>query len=370
MVSKSEIKQTSASLIGTKRLAQAMLAAELEEGSPLRGVRRPPQLAREMITRARFVARERQQRWRSGQANYQGELSMMNRDWLWATRFTPSNVTTEQPSIPPSRSADSLMVNQNNPTVHHSPQEAVPVAHRRPSMHDSSAGFLISSAIHNNWQRHQANIGNTQPHSRLHDHWHQSALNANNADRITGQPNFLPPRSVDPAIDQHARNQNSTGAHHTPPEAGPVSHDEAPVHSTTAGSLFSSTLHNNWQRQNPQPATTNNQPMPLHPSSTIHDNWQRHQANIRNTQPQSRLHENWRQSALNANNADTADPAIGQHVTNNNSTGAHHTPPGPVSRDGAPVHNATTGSLSRPRFMTTGSVNAHIPPPTTTNQSC
>ena len=90
MVTKSEIKETSASLIGTERLAQAMAVvngSELQEAPPFCGVRRPPRLARRVLARAR-VAR----RWRSGLAHEPGDSSMMppqspNSPWLWSARF-------------------------------------------------------------------------------------------------------------------------------------------------------------------------------------------------------------------------------------------------------------------------------------------
>jgi len=96
MVSKSEVKETSASLIGTERLAQA-LASTMVEAPPLRF--RQALMARQMFARAR------QSRRRSGpDENEAAESSArINSHWLWSARFDlPSPASAEQrSSLPP-----------------------------------------------------------------------------------------------------------------------------------------------------------------------------------------------------------------------------------------------------------------------------
>ncbi len=91
MISKSEVKETSASLIGTERLAQA-LASTMVEAPPLRF--RQALMARQMFARAR------QSRRRSGPDENEAESSTrqnaVNSHWLWSERFMPSPASADQ----------------------------------------------------------------------------------------------------------------------------------------------------------------------------------------------------------------------------------------------------------------------------------
>eukprot|EP00985_Skeletonema_marinoi_P021106 scaffold12800_cov202-Skeletonema_marinoi.AAC.3 len=99
MVSKSEVKETSASLIGTERLAQA-LASTMVEAPPLRFPQ--ARIARQMFARAR------QNRRRSGQDENNTESSArqntVNSHWLWNARFEimPNSASVEQRASLPS----------------------------------------------------------------------------------------------------------------------------------------------------------------------------------------------------------------------------------------------------------------------------
>ncbi|KAL7529923.1 hypothetical protein ACHAXR_003230 [Thalassiosira sp. AJA248-18] len=186
MVSKTEIKETSASLLGTERLAQAMAVvneSEMREAPPFR--RRAWQ-ARQMLARARA------QRRRSGLSQVTGDRALMppqspNRDWLWATRFSSSSSNISQPrTINPSRSSDAIMnpheTNQNA-TTSTTASPAAPEA----SMHDSTAGSLFSSTMyHDHWYRqsppNRRRVRDqtvTLSPTRLHAHWRQNAPTSN-----------------------------------------------------------------------------------------------------------------------------------------------------------------------------------------------
>ena len=98
MVSKLEVKEKSASLIGTERLAQA-LASTMVEAPPLRF--RQARMARQMFARAR------QSRRRAGQDENETESSArqntVNSHWLWNARFDmPSPDSSEQHASLPS----------------------------------------------------------------------------------------------------------------------------------------------------------------------------------------------------------------------------------------------------------------------------
>lgn len=95
MVSKSEVKETSASLVGTERLAQA-LASTMVEAPPLRFPQ--ARIARQMIERAR------QRRRRSTQDETNDESSArqntVNSHWIWNSRFEPTNLSSVNEAFP------------------------------------------------------------------------------------------------------------------------------------------------------------------------------------------------------------------------------------------------------------------------------
>ncbi len=119
MVSKSEVKETSASLVGTERLAQA-LASTMVEAPPLRFPQ--ARIARQMIERAR----QRQRRRRSAQNENNDESSArrntVNSHWIWNSRFetTPTNLSSVNETFPQpaglSQSSTTTSRNQVSPS--------------------------------------------------------------------------------------------------------------------------------------------------------------------------------------------------------------------------------------------------------------
>ena len=186
MVTKSQIKEISASLIGTERLTQAMAVVNesgMQEGSPFR-VRRP-RLARQSLFTARAQGRTS---FRAGRlspfatrppsmtssptprTSRTDDSNLHNRDWLWTTRF----IDDAQPrTINPTRSSDAIM----NP---HETQTSTTSVPGIPSMHSSVAGSLFStngSFVHDHWQQSRtspsARREGSQIGSIVHDNWHQ-----------------------------------------------------------------------------------------------------------------------------------------------------------------------------------------------------
>mmetsp|Transcript_21746 Transcript_21746/g.38327 ORF Transcript_21746/g.38327 Transcript_21746/m.38327 type:complete len:1039 (-) Transcript_21746:340-3456(-) len=248
MVTKLEIKETSASLIGTERLAQAMAVvngSEMQEAPPFHGVRRPPRLARRVLARARVA-----QRRRSGQAHEAGESSMMppqspNSPWLWSARFDNG---------------------QSN----------------SPSTTGLSPGLSSMPRLDEGGSLPTANNGTDNTHNR---DWlwatRFSSVSSNN-NNTTEQPTTInPSRSSDAILNPHETNQNNAAAPETAPARG-----EASMHNTTAGSLFSSTLHNHWQRRTREPQTTrrssNQQTTIALSPSRLHSQWRRNMSNVNN----------------------------------------------------------------------------------------
>ncbi len=90
MISKSEVKETSASLVGTERLAQA-LASTMVEAPPLRFPQ--ARIARQMIERAR-------QRRRRMQDYNNDESSASNSHWIWNSRFESTNLSSVNEAFP------------------------------------------------------------------------------------------------------------------------------------------------------------------------------------------------------------------------------------------------------------------------------
>ena len=210
MVTKTEIKETSASLLGTERLAQALAVVngpEMQEAPPFRRALQRSRLARQMLARA-------QRRRSAGQTNSPGDAGMLspqspspNAHWLWSARFnddqssaqsvsgtspvrsslpalneggsTPrannvvsSNMTynrhshwlspntpSQQPrTINPSRSSDAIM----NPHETHQ-TEAVVSMERASALPNTNAGSLFSSLP----------VTSTRGNSTMyHNHWH------------------------------------------------------------------------------------------------------------------------------------------------------------------------------------------------------
>jgi hypothetical protein len=202
MVTKSQIKEISASLIGTERLAKAMAVvngSEMREGSPFR-VRRL-RLARQSL----FIARaQRRASFRAGQwSPYATRLPAMthfnNSDNSHSSSPTPRTLRTDdtnthnrgliddaQPrTINPSRSSDAILnpheTNQANTTS----VPGIPTAGRGTSMHISTAGSLFStngSIVHDRWQQPRiapsTRREGRQNESIFHYNWQQPRISS------------------------------------------------------------------------------------------------------------------------------------------------------------------------------------------------
>jgi len=222
MVTKSEIEETSASLIGTERLAQALAVVNvsgMREAPPFRG-RRPRQLAHQILARARA------QRRRSGQAQESADSPLMspqspNAHWLWSARFDNLPSAAGSSSMPPLDEGDSQPPSPPTPR--------------------SNNGF---SNTNNNWlwATRFAGSVSADPQSRI----------------------INPSRSSDAIMNPHETNQSV---------AAPVR--EAHMHNTTAGSLFSSNTsmyHNHWQQRRVPPRRSISQTITLSPTRR-HTHW-------------------------------------------------------------------------------------------------
>lgn len=235
MVTKSEIEETSASLIGTERLAQALAVVNvsgMQEAPPFRVRRR--RLAHQMLARARSQRRRPRQTQESADSplmppqspnahwlwsarfdhlsSSAGPSSMppldegdspptspptprsnngvsnTNNNWLWATRFAAPSVDPQPRIISPSRSSDAIMNphETNQGTVSAAPT-TIPDG-RGTHMHNTTAGSLFSSntsMYHNHWQqrrsprRRNSNQSITLSPTRRHTHWLQNPSNSN-----------------------------------------------------------------------------------------------------------------------------------------------------------------------------------------------
>jgi len=215
IVTKNEIREKSASLMGTERLAKAMAVvdgSEMQEAPPFRSRVRRPRLARQMIARARALHAQAERRQHSGDAppspspnthwlwterhsqpstplaagqsympplnegdsspttsstpgSNNGAGNIRNRDWLWATRFdaiSPSVIEPQPRTINPSRSSDAIMnPHESSQTTATATVAATPTRDDVP-MHNTTAGSLFSS-----------NQASSQNESMFHDHWQQ-----------------------------------------------------------------------------------------------------------------------------------------------------------------------------------------------------
>ena len=194
MVTQSEIKEISVSLIGTERLAEAMAVVDgsgMREGAPFR-VRRP-RLTRQLLSMARS---QRHQSFPAGQSspfatrpraithfNNLGNLhsssstprtdnpNTHNRDWIWTTRFGDD---AQPRTINPSRSSDAIMNPHETNQTNTASVPGIPSAGRGTSMHSSTAGSLFStngSFIHDHWQQPR-----TSPSARREGRQHGSIV--------------------------------------------------------------------------------------------------------------------------------------------------------------------------------------------------
>jgi len=231
MATKEEIRGTSASLLGTERLAQAMSAATTSDG--ISRVSSP----REIIARARRAQQRAQQRARSRAVSVDsgndssGNLATAvpqtpNSHWLWSARFNDG-----QPS--PGAHAASTRIGMST---------------YRSSVDVSGPGMARSQPT---------SPSNAENDSHTDD-W-PWAPRIDNQESMAEMPAINPTRSSD-AILQRVE---STQERHLP--------GRADAHSTTAGPLFSSTLHSHWQRRNTSPSSRGR--VNLTPSRRTHTYW-------------------------------------------------------------------------------------------------
>ena len=165
IVTKSEIDEISASLIGTKRLAEAMAVSEMQEAPPF-SVRRS-RLARQLMTRARAAQRLRH----SGPTSLRpipasprtpraNNVTHGRDRFLRATSgfLSPPSPSFQAPPINPSRSSDAIMnpheTNQLNTVSGTSNNGRGGGAGA--SIHTSNAGSLFTTSVNQ---------------SMFHDHW-------------------------------------------------------------------------------------------------------------------------------------------------------------------------------------------------------
>ncbi|KAL7521259.1 hypothetical protein ACHAWX_005932 [Stephanocyclus meneghinianus] len=262
MVTKSEIKETSASLIGTELLTQAMRTS-MVEAPPFR--RRGPRLPRHMLARARrtpgnipdgampqqspnahwlWTARfdnSRPQLPNSGSIptpnNNNNATSAVtspslrtnthNNDWLWTTRFEnsanlpttlvtrssdafdincPSGstlATRSSDAIDNNRPSGSALASRSSDAVLQAPAEQLHVHH-----HASAGSLIVSRNLHPNWINGQNNVVSRRsqgenltlsPMSRRHPHWQQRSR------RDVDQPLVeIPARPAVSSVGNHA----------------------------------------------------------------------------------------------------------------------------------------------------------------------
>jgi len=260
MVTKSEIKATSASLIGTERLAQAMAVAgsEMQEAPPFRVRRRPPQLARQMLARAR------EHRRRSGQTSEgSGDSPSMqmppqspNAHWLWSARFdngnnSPSSATIGQsPGLTPGGRSSMWRTDDRGSHPTNSP----------------------SSTRANNAGSNQ----NTHNRDWLWAARFSTPSNNTTNNSTTTQPTTInPSRSSDAIMNPHESHQNAPEEAPSPTTSHRHGDEGASMHNNTAGSLFTSAFHNHWQQRStrdaPRTATARLSSPPRH--SRRHNHW-------------------------------------------------------------------------------------------------
>jgi hypothetical protein len=272
MVTKSEIKETSASLLGTERLAQALAVvsgSEMQEAPPFRRTGRA-RLGRQMLARARAQRR----RTSSGQANERGGSSLVpppspNSHWLWTARFD-----LDGQSGPNTGSSPSL---SSMPTL----------------------GEHVSSPRANN-----STNNTTSSHNRdwlWATRFGSSSTSSNSSQQPAQQPRVInPSRSSDAIMNPHETNQNNLAV-----AQEVTSVHEPSIYNTAAGSLFSSSMyHDHWHRRTiDQRRNNQNSSITLSPRR-YHSNWRQTAPNSNVgadiTLSPARLHSNWRQTASNS----------------------------------------------------------------------
>jgi len=342
MVTKSEIKETSASLIGTERLARAMAVvegSEMREAPPFRrGIRRPPRMvARQMLARAREQARaQRDRRGSPGVASSSGNAppASPNAHWLWSARHG------QQPSSPSSN-----VVNRLPPGLSSMPRLDEVGPHSSPRLLTPRPSNNGPDNAHNrDWlwaTRHGSSTLQQTPPSINPSRSSDAIMNPHETNAVS--------RSSDAIMNPYGANAASAAPEAASPNAAPADHQTTPTHHTAAGSLFSSTLHNHWQQQQRQGPQTTVTRASLHhehwqqlqqqqqrqcPPTTAtratlqHSHWQQPQPQT--TTPRTTLHHShWHQrqntqtSARRIGNFPSSPPRVHAHWRQNTSSNAN-----------------------------------------------
>lgn len=241
MVTKSEIKDVSASLLGTEKLARALAvveSSEMQEAPPLRrGIRRTRQM----------LARAREQAMAHASPQMPPESPGGYSHWLWNARFeqppnSPSANVITPDALPPGLSP---MPRLNEARTHSAANRLSP----RPSHRGPGNDWLWATRFVNTPQQ--------------------------------AAPAINPSRSSDAIMNPHETNTTSAL----------VTREATPMH-TDVGPLFTSTLHDHWQRQqqrqNPQTTTTR--------STMHHNHWQQQQSpQTPAARPATLHHSHWQQ---------------------------------------------------------------------------
>ena len=246
MVTKSEIKATSASLIGTERLNQAMQSATVE-APPFRA-RRGPRLPRHMAVIAR---REAWREWRVSNQIQSNNTSMSprspNAHWLWSARHQlPNSGSNSTAAAPPSASSVTSPMNNNS--------------------HNPNTDWLWTMRFEN--MARQSNSPSQLRTARSSD-----AIDSNNissTDRISG-------------LHQSALTSRSFDALQGQVETSQATSDQIPLHHhATAGSLvIGRNLHPHWNNNNYQSNAPPRRAQYLGlvdspMSHRLHPHWQQH----------------------------------------------------------------------------------------------
>lgn len=222
MATKEEIRVTSASLLGTERLAQAMSVVNTSDGMhvspPFSRVGSP----REIIARARRVQQRAQQRAylrsRTGSVDSGNDSSgnsanplpqTPNSHWLWSARFNDGQ---------PSPGAHAAATRIGMSTYRSSVDLSGPVMARSQPTSPSNTG----NDSNTDWLR---------------------ASRINDEESMGEMPSINPTRSSDAILQRVEPTQEP----HLPGRA-------SDAHSNTAGLLSSGTLHLHWQRRNTSPS--------------------------------------------------------------------------------------------------------------------
>ena len=284
MVTKSEIKETSASLIGSERLAQAMAVVN---GSVM--VEAPPFQARRPRLPGHVLARAQSPRssWNSRRHSVDPLLPSQtpNAHWLWTARFgdmqsEPSSITGNSgvsSMAPLNEGAPQTFSQDERLYVTSLPEVASPTSPSRPmsnnGVHSHNQDWLWTARFENT-----ENQGSNPPTTPIN-------LNA------------LSSPSSPVTVNPHQANRSPTT---TSNESATNGH-EVSVHPSRPGTMLpSTTIHSRrTQRQigaNPNPAslTASSQcaAVTLSPTSSRHAYWQsttRSESSVRHQQPNSTL---------------------------------------------------------------------------------